>query len=128
MEQGYGGVELPDAIARKYPKATYEWAWQYVFPAAKCSIDPRSGVRRRHHLFPTSFGRALSGALRKAGVAKHAGAHSLRHSFATRLLEKGRDIRTVQELLGHKDVRTTQIYTHVLKRNGWAIDSPADEL
>ena len=128
MENGDGGVELPTAIARKYPKATYEWGWQYVFPAANPSVDPRSGERRRHHLYPTSFGKALSRAVRKAGITKHAGAHTLRHSFATRLVEKGRDIRTVQELLGHKDVRTTQIYTHVLKKNGWAIDSPADEL
>ena len=102
---------------KKYPKATYEWGWQYVFPAPQPSIDPRSGVRRRHHIDPTGFGRAVKQALRKAGISKHATAHSFRHSFATRLLEKGRDIRTVQELLGHQDVRTTQIYTHVLESN-----------
>jgi integron integrase len=125
---GYGGVELPQALMRKYPNATYQWAWQYVFPAENPSIDPGSGVRRRHHVYPTTFGRALSRAIRKAGIAKHAGAHTFRHSFATRLLEKCQDIRTVQELLGHKDVRTTQIYTHVLKSNNWAVQSPADEL
>jgi site-specific recombinase XerD len=128
MQQGYGGVELPYALMRKYPNATYQWTWQYVFPAEKPSIDPRSGVRRRHHLYPTSFGRALSLAIRKAGIAKHGGAHTFRHSFATRLLEKCQDIRTVQELLGHKDVRTTQIYTHVLKSNSWAVQSPADDV
>jgi integron integrase len=117
MREGYGGVVLPYAIARKYPKATYEWGWQYVFPAPRPSVDPRSGVRRRHHIDPTGFGRAVKRAVRKAGINKHATAHTFRHSFATRLLEKGRDIRTVQELLGHQDVRTTQIYTHVL--NAW---------
>ena len=127
MREGYGGVELPFALARKYPRATYEWGWQYVFPAPRPSIDPRSGVRRRHHIDPTGFGRAVKQALRKAGISKHATAHTFRHSFATRLLEKGRDIRTVQELLGHQDVRTTQIYTHVLQSNSWAIESPADE-
>lgn len=128
MSDGYGGVELPFALDRKYPNAQYEWRWQYVFPAAKPSVDPRTGVRRRHHLYPTTFGRAMAHAVRKAGIAKHAGAHTFRHSFATRLLERGSDIRTVQELLGHKDVRTTQIYTHVLDSNSWAIQSPADEL
>lgn len=111
-----------------YPNATYAWPWQYVFPAAEASVDPRSRIRRRHHIYPSSFGRALKAAVRKAGFAKHATAHTFRHSFATRLLEKGRDIRTVQELLGHKDVRTTQIYTHVLQSNSWAIQSPADEV
>lgn len=127
MQQGYGGVELPTALQRKYPKATYAWDWQYVFPADRPSIDPRSGVRRRHHLYPTTFSRAVTRALRRAGIAKHAGAHSFRHSFATRLLQQGKDIRTVQELLGHQDVRTTQIYTHVLRHNSWAVESPADE-
>jgi integron integrase len=128
MQEGYGGVELPYAIARKYPKATYEWSWQYVFPAPQPSRDPRSGAVRRHHIDPTSFGRAVKLAVRKAGIDKHATAHTFRHSFATRLLEKGRDIRTVQELLGHQDVRTTQVYTHVLQSNSWAIQSPADEM
>jgi len=128
MREGYGGVELPFAIARKYPRATYEWGWQYVFPSSSPSIDPRSGVRRRHHIDPTGFGRAVKQAVRKAGISKRATAHTFRHSFATRLLERGRDIRTVQELLGHQDVRTTQIYTHVLQSNSWAIQSPADEM
>ena len=128
MREGYGGVELPYALAQKYPKATYEWDWQYVFPAPQPSVDPRSGVRRRHHIDPTGFGRAVKQALGKAGINKHATAHTFRHSFATRLLEKGRDIRTVQELLCHQDVRTTQIYTHVLETNSWAIESPADEV
>jgi len=110
MRAGYGGVELPFALAQKYPRATYEWGWQYVFPAPQPSVDPRSGVRRRHHVDPTGFGRAVKQALQKAGISKHATAHTFRHSCATRLLEKGRDIRTVQELLGHQDVRTTQIY------------------
>jgi len=127
MREGYGGVELPFALAGKYPQATYAWGWQYVFPSLQPSMDPRSGVRRRHHINPTGFGRAVKQALRKAGISKHATAHTFRHSFATRLLEKGRDIRTVQELLGHQDVRTTQIYAHVLQSNSWAIESPADE-
>ncbi len=128
LRGGYGGVQLPYAIARKYPNATVEWGWQYVFPSLQPSVDPRSGVRRRHHIDPTTFGRAVKQAVRKVGINKHVTAHTFRHSFATRLLEKGRDIRTVQELLGHKDVRTTQIYTHVLQSNSWAIESPADEM
>ena len=128
MRDGYGGVELPDALARKYPGAPFEWGWQYVFPAARPSIDPRSGVRRRHHLDRSSIQRAVRKAMREAGINKHAGLHTFRHSFATRLLEQGTDIRTVQELLGHNDVKTTQIYTHVLNRNSWAIRSPADEV
>jgi integron integrase len=127
MREGYGGVELPDALARKYPRAPFEWGWQYVFPAARPSIDPRSGVRRRHHLDRSSIQRAVRRAMREAGIHKHAGLHTFRHSFATRLLEQGTDIRSVQELLGHKDVKTTQIYTHVLNQNAWAIRSPADD-
>ena len=128
MQEGYGGVALPHALARKYPNATFAWEWQYVFPSAKPSKDPRSGAFRRHHLDRDNVSRAVKKAMRLAGVDKNAGLHTFRHSFATRLLEKGRDIRTVQELLGHKDVRTTQIYTHVLESNSWAIESPADEL
>jgi len=128
MRAGYGGVDLPSALGRKYPQATYSWEWQYIFPALKPSVDPRSGVRRRHHLQASTFTRALKQGVWQAGLAKHAGAHTLRHSFATRLLEKGQDIRTVQELLGHKDVRTTQIYTHVLDHNAWAVHSPADDV
>ena len=128
MRQGFGGVELPTALAQKNPNLANAWEWQYVFPADKPSVDPRSGTRRRHHLFPANFGRALQRAIRDAGINKHAGAHTFRHSFATRLLEKGQDIRTVQELLGHNDVRTTQIYTHVLESNSWAVLSPADDM
>ena len=128
MRAGYGGVELPSALAEKYPRAPYEWAWQYIFPSAQPSIDPRSGTRRRHHLDRSGITRAIQRAVRQAGIHKPVGPHTLRHSFATRLLEKGNDIRTVQELLGHKDVRTTQIYTHVLKQNAWAVQSPADDV
>jgi len=128
MREGYGGVELPDALARKYPNAPFEWGWQYVFPAANPSIDPRSGIRRRHHLDRSTVQRAVRKAMGEAGVHKHAGLHTFRHSFATRLLEQGTDIRTVQELLGHNDVKTTQIYTHVLSQNAWAIRSPADDV
>ena len=128
MRDGYGGVELPYALARKYPTAPSEWGWQYVFPAVRPSIDPRSGARRRHHLDRSSIQRAVRKAMREAGIDKHAGLHTFRHSFATRLLEQGTDIRSVQELLGHNDVKTTQIYTHVLNQNAWAIRSPADDV
>jgi integron integrase len=121
------GVSMPDALARKYPNADKSPGWQYVFPAARYSIDPRSGVVKRHHLLPDSIQKAVKVAIKQAGIAKHAGCHTFRHSFATHLLERGADIRTVQELLGHKDIRTTQIYTHVLRKGANAVRSPLDE-
>jgi integron integrase len=126
--QGFGRVHLPDALGRKYPTADREWGWQYVFPADNLSVDPRSGTKRRHHLDESLIQRAVKAAVREAGVNKAATPHTLRHSFATHLLEDGYDIRTVQELLGHRDVRTTMIYTHVLNRGGRGVLSPADKL
>ncbi len=127
-EAGYGTVELPYALARKYPDAERSWAWQFLFASGSISTDPRSGKRRRHHLDETLVQRNVRRALREAGVEKQASCHTLRHSFATHLLERGADIRTVQEQLGHVDVRTTQIYTHVLQRGGLAVRSPLEDL
>jgi integron integrase len=120
------GVALPAALDRKYPRASTEWAWQYIFPAARPSRDPRSGEYRRHHLHESTVQRAVRGAARQAGIVKPVGPHTLRHCFATHLLERGYDIRTVQELLGHSDVRTTQIYTHVMQKGAGAVRSPLD--
>ncbi|HET7314667.1 integron integrase [Salinisphaera sp.] len=123
---GYGSVDLPTALARKYPNAQSELAWQYVFPSSRLSTDPRSGETRRHHLSEKGLQHAVKGAVKRAGINKKASCHTLRHSFATHLLERGNDIRTVQELLGHKSVQTTMIYTHVLKLGGRGVVSPLD--
>jgi integron integrase len=124
--EGYGGVELPHALSRKYPGAHLELGWQYVFPAARPSRDPRTGTWRRHHVYEDTMQRKMKAAIREAGIAKPASCHTLRHCFATHLLESGSDIRTVQELMGHASVKTTQIYTHVLNRGGIAARSPLD--
>ena len=123
---GVNGVYLPHALERKYPRAGESWAWHWVFPSPTLSVDPQTGVERRHHLFPERLSKRLKQACREAGLAKPVSVHTLRHSFATHLLEAGYDIRTVQELLGHKDVATTQIYTHVLNRGAGAVLSPLD--
>jgi integron integrase len=126
LKLGHGAVHLPYALERKYQNAATNFIWQYVFPAAKLSIDPKSGKTGRHHVAEQNVQRAVKEAVRAAGVKKNGSCHSFRHSFATHLLEDGYDIRTVQELLGHKDVRTTMIYTHVLNRGGRAVRSPLD--
>ena len=125
---GLGDVYLPSALAVKYPKAGVSWGWQYVFPSPVLSIDPRTGLQRRHHLYEQTVQKAVKDAARRAGLDKPCTPHVLRHSFATHLLQAGYDIHTVQELLGHKDVSTTMIYTHVLNRGGLGVVSPLDTI
>ncbi|MDO9529174.1 MAG: integron integrase [Syntrophales bacterium] len=128
LDQGHGEVYMPNALARKYPNAAKEWNWQYVFPARNLAIDPRSGKVRRHHVDPSVINKAIKAAVRKTGLTKRVSAHTFRHSFATHLLQRGTDIRTIQALLGHKDVATTMIYTHVLQQGGQGVLSPLDDL
>jgi integron integrase len=128
LAEGHGEVWLPHALARKYRRAGFEWGWQFVFPSGKRSADPDSGVIRRHHLHPDTLGRVVKRAARAARIVKPVSCHTLRHSFATHLLEAGYDIRTLQELLGHADVSTTMIYTHVLNRGGRGVASPLDRI
>ena len=127
LREGFGEVTLPFALARKYPNAASELGWQYLFPASRRSKDPESGKIKRHHLDESILQKAVRTGAKMAGISKPVGPHTLRHSFATQLLQNGYDIRTVQELLGHKDVKTTMIYTHVLQKGGLSVRSPLDE-
>jgi site-specific recombinase XerD len=126
LARGAGYVALPDALGAKYPNAAREWIWQWVFPATRTYVDPMTSERRRHHVHETALQRAVKNAVAKSGVAKLVSCHTFRHSFATHLLESGYDVRTIQKLLGHQDLRTTMVYTHVLQRGPLGVESPLD--
>jgi len=126
LTAGYGRTSLPNALSVKYPNADREWGWQYVFPASKVSLDKRTDTMRRHHLHESVLQKAVKNAARQAGIHKPVGPHTFRHCFATHLLESGYDIRTVQELMGHKDVKTTMVYTHVMNKGPLGVRSPLD--
>lgn len=128
LKAGHGEVYMPHALARKYPHAAKDWRWQYAFPAGHLSTDPRSGNMRRHHLDPSPINKAIANAIRQAGIQKRVSAHTFRHSFATHLLQRGTDIPTIQALLGHKDISTTMVYTHILQQGGQGVVSPLDDL
>ena len=128
LREGFGEVSLPWALERKYRNAGREWGWQYVFPSRQRSLDPRSGRIRRHHVDPSVISKAIRRAVREVGISKRVTPHTFRHSFATHLLQRGTDIRTIQKLLGHNDVKTTEIYTHVIRQGGQGVVSPLDDL
>ena len=128
LSRGHGEVYLPHALSRKFPNAGKEWGWQYLFPARDLSVDPRSGITRRHHVDPSVINKAIKASVRRAGLAKNVSAHTFRHSFATHLLQRGTDIRTIQQLLGHSNLATTMIYTHILQQGAQGVRSPLDDL